>query len=471
MRHLLTFLVPIAATVLKTSAASALPQGPFGVGLAGPRAAPAARPSDDSPTADERQRTPPSLGAVDQIVRQARGLPKEEHAALVEKLAKLGPVCLEACMYLLEHGALEESAEGPRRALNRWERALLVQALGRLAWEDVQRELDRALELRGQQIGLRVAAIEILGSLGPAQAVERMLALGLCAEEQELPRQVEPALVAGIEALARRHGPACFEQLAFGWAKLSLPLVEAALQGLGRARDPRALGLLGDSLRWHPGLDALSVSQIALVGRGDDSECARGVAEMLRHLLDPERPHLAAGAARALASLEDADSLPELVALVASDVPAVRDGARAALETFAGVQFHGDVARQWEAWWSAERTWYDLDRLDLQRKLNSGDQTVAVAAALALAQHKVFRHELASDLAETFTRRQGAERVVLARALGILGSRSASSALIEVLDGADRSLAQAAAEALEAIHRLQLPPEKQAWEMALSARR
>jgi HEAT repeat protein len=120
----------------------------------------------------------------------------------------------------------------------------------------------------------------------------------------------------------------------------------------------------------------------------------------------------------------------------------------------------------WRQWYRTEQGWRSSEAARALADLG-GDETAAEPAVRSLAQHPLYRHELAPALAPALRHTSAAVRRLACDALARLGSWTAVDALVRALDDADPSVAEAAHAALVRLTGWDQPHRSEAWRLAL----
>jgi hypothetical protein len=229
------------------------------------------------------------------------------------------------------------------------------------------------------------AHLELLGQL---LARSETTAPVLC-EMLPGPLEVAPEALAGTPAAAQ--GPV-FEAL----AAMGQPAVPSLLGVLTDADPSRRraaavlLGAIGDPATLVPLADRCLDPDAAVAEAAREALAAhrgtpamRPIPERLRRALASGLGARASAAARALATLRDVESIPNLIQALEGTDPPTAAAASAALAAIT-LQRHGTAARKWLLWWKENR---GRGRADwLFGGLTAEDREVRAAAAAELAR-------------------------------------------------------------------------------------
>jgi HEAT repeat protein len=148
------------------------------------------------------------------------------------------------------------------------------------------------------------------------------------------------------------------------------------------------------------------------------------VLELVRPYLRSEQTVLVQNAAVSLGGFEDEECIADLVQLLSHPDTGVRGAAHEALRSIAGVGLWPDVAR-WTSWLEGERTWHEKaapGRIEEIRSGGVGDRARAIAD---LAEHPLYRNEIATELQSVLPHAEDEIRLLGIRALGQLGAATA----------------------------------------------
>jgi HEAT repeat protein len=161
-------------------------------------------------------------------------------------------------------------------------------------------------------------------------------------------------------------------------------------------------------------------------------------------------------AAEALGRLEDFDSVPDLVELLADSDSEVAHAAHVALRRIGGTDLLPDPAR-WTVWLADEADWFARSVPRLSRDLAQGDNVAQVASLGAFAAHPLYRRQIAATLREILPDCRPDVLALGCEALHQLGAVSAIPFLEECARRPEPLIAARAGAALEGLRALRRP--------------
>jgi HEAT repeat protein len=327
--------------------------------------------------------------------------------------------------------------------------------------EQVQPALDRLLA-RSKEPPALAAAILGTGAIGGAGHLRALFELAAPpADAQRLHPAVERALEEATTALLVADARA-FETLAASWTQMPAAFVPAVIRGVGATADGRGVELLGQILVWSPEHAPLAVAQLRRLGPSPDPEVNARIADELRSRLDPLDPAFCRAAILALAELGDFHSVPQLIDLLET-APAVEENALWALQRLTGRNW-ADSPDWWRSWYAAELAWREQAYPRLSRELREAVQRETLVVALReFGDHRLFRHDLALEVAELLDNRDRPVRLLAIDTLQQLGSKAALPALVELLADEDEFLRDAAWRVLQALTGETHPVDSPKW--------
>lgn len=410
----------------------------------------------------------PALTELSRTLRRARSQPDLQPEALVVELDAVGEHSTPAFLELLECERVPPLEPGQiEQVLSEPQREILLAALARRPVNSVISALDRRLELAHDCAG-RLLAVRVLGAVGSAQSLERVVNLALAAEETEPSASIEAALRRASASILLR------DVQAFGNLEQLLPRAPQALrttlvQSAGDTQDTRGLPILSRALALQADLAPVVAAQVSRIGRSLDVKVNQDVAERLRGALQSNDPGVQRTVALALGELRDEHSIPTLIELLDSGDPGLSRNVAEALRRCTGLEFGTDAAR-WRRWYSQERSWFARDELAALRDLQSRDPAKVSTALHEIGRRRTERDALASEVIEVLRRAESALRAQACDTLAALGSSVALPALVERLASDVPFCSQSAWRALCSITELDLPADAAAWREALDAR-
>ncbi len=407
----------------------------------------------------------PASSDLARTLRRSRSEPDVPQAVFVDELDALDTGALPAFLELLERErvpALEpDQAE---QKLSEPQRAILLAALARREARAVTAALDRRLELAQDPAG-RLLAIRVLGAVGDASSMERMVALALVSGEEQPPAGLEEALREALACSLKREskGFAEIERLLQRSAAVLRP---ALVQAAGDTRQARALGVFSRALTLQSELAPIVASQVTRVGRSLDPKANADVIDRLRGLLQSGDPNVQRSVALALGELRDERSIPMLIDLLEGSDSGLAQNACWALQHATGLQFPASAER-WRQWYADERSWFAREERGMLRDLESRDPAKVSTALREISRRRTERDALAVEVIAVLQRAEPSLRAQACETLAALGSSVALSALLDRLESDIPFCSQSALRALCAITGLDLPNDAAAWRAAL----
>ncbi len=312
-------------------------------------------------------------------------------------------------------------------------------------------------------------ALEILARAGTASCFPLALELATPPPDELGPEpRIYFALQAALAAIVERE-PWSTRALIALVPELEPAAQAAAIGGLGSAPSPATLEALSQLLRAGAELEPLVLLALDRVASALEPPFDVAVLARVRPLLDGDEERVAL-AARALGSLEDAESVEPLIGLLESPSSLVRAAARAGLCRIAGRDFR-DEPERWRRWYEAEALAWKVEGPEHVARLGSDESAEVLRAVRALGRGRLFRHERAGWIAACLAHDDEVVVVEACRALAGLGSSTSIMPLAERLGDPSDAVRSAAAKALSLILGVVPPDEPEAWEQLLANHR
>ena len=362
------------------------------------------------------------------------------------------------------------SDEQPQR-LSEPQTELLARALSQVERDTALQQLDLFLGASAT-LQARALEIELLGCVGHQGDIPRLLSLALSPEEFDLDLAVDPwveiKLRGSLESILRRHADG-YSTLLECWRDTAPPLLPVIILAIGDARGSAGVEILESMATRNPELALSALTQIRHLGRSPSERVNKDMILTARRHLDPERPDRCQTVVLALGELEDVDSVPTLIEYLESGSEGLRQSVVWALRRISGMGFGGSV-KLWRRWYSEEQTWHIEHRARVFDELASANRSRVTEAIKAIGRHRLYRHELASDLAEQLPWLPTDLWPLTCHVLGQLGSEQAIPHLLSVLEQEDPVLAEAGRSALERILGRDYGLDPEAWRRGLGKR-
>jgi len=296
--------------------------------------------------------------------------------------------------------------------------------------------------------------------------------------------------------MLRRFG--AHEDVALG-AALHREGADAELQATWIAiatRDSRTLTVLDGLVRTLPGeVQAIAVRTVETVGTPEAAEwlarCAQRVPEVrcealarlgrmveskpfpapeealavVRNVIGGIGSEALREAVVAAGRMEDGDSIPHLVAMLAEEDPGLRADAAWALQRITGLKLR-ERRERWEDWYASELAWWRDQSDQAFDDLQSPEAAERTRALMEISSHRASRDRLASKVIPLLEHEEPETAKLAAWTLRVLRSKCAVGPLIRALDRSDPEVAREAWHALRGITRKDLPEDATRWRAA-----
>jgi HEAT repeat protein len=408
----------------------------------------------------------PAEAELAAILRRARSQEQPSLEALTSEAAALGEPGIRASLRLLERERVPPlEPEQSEQVLSEPQRELLLAGLARQEREVVLAELADRMAL-SHDVATRLLALRVLGALGGADTLGRLVPLALAEGEEEPIPALEQALREAIAHTLLRD-PAAFDAVVEQLRRSPDTLQGTWVVAAGDSGSPRTLELCAHVLGFRRELAPIATAQVLRVGRSSRPELNRELVERLRWLLDPARPGLCRSVLLALGELGDYESIPTLIELLDGPDAGLAQNALWALQRITGLSFPASSQR-WRAWYDQELAWFLHEERRVLRDLGSRDPARVSGALREVGRRRTQREALAVEVLAVLERAEPSLRAQACDTLGLLGAEVALPALVERLEGDIPYCAQAAWRALGSISGLELPAQGRAWRHALA---
>ncbi|MCK6447471.1 MAG: HEAT repeat domain-containing protein [Planctomycetes bacterium] len=428
---------------------------------------------------DERNYSPELVREIAKLVRRARDPKAPERPQLAEALGKLGSPAFEPLLDLLELRKVPSTREGQKpQTLSVYQEEVVVEALRTFGAQNVLRKLERRLASHANQPRRR-AALVLYGRLGDRTHIDELFTLAAPTVERssasldespklEVDDVLEETLRNSLAEILRRE-PLAVPRLNSTWRSLPQPLLQTAIFAVGDVRDGRGLALAVDAAFAHPELLPLSAAQIAVIGRSPDVSVNVRAIEFLHTSRDKASAHVACAIERALAVLEDEDSVQTWIEQLGADDAALRSAAHWSLQHVSKLEY-APLADTWQVWWNAEREWFDRNYDRLLGDLAKPNPSVVASALRELANRRTRRHEIAVEIARLLEASRPTIRKLACEALAELGSIDVLPELTRALRDEDEGVANAAWRALSGLSGRHFALDSVEWDELVAAR-
>lgn len=390
-----------------------------------------------------------------EALRSSRTSEGPDHGEVVATIQSLGSATIQPTLDILVKRRIPAlHPDDEVQILSQPQRDMLLAGLA--LWSP--RTSIEAIEARlavAQGPGERIAGIYVYAAVGQANQLERVIELAFPTESKEPaperpPKDVEKAV---REAFARilARDPQGYRSMRTVIERAPPSLHRPIVFALGDTRDPCGIEPLALVLAFHEDLAPLIVGQARLLGRSADETANRALANEVRRYLDSERIELACAAARSLGELGDDESVPQLVAMLESQLKPVVESAHWALRRLSGLNLPA-LPGPWRASLSSDQLWWDTEAPGVLHALVTGTQPERLAAVGSLGGRPWRRADLAREVVATLEDPAEVVRLKACAVLAQLGSPAATEGLIGALSDGSEAVALAAHKALVAIH-------------------
>lgn len=310
----------------------------------------------------------------------------------------------------------------------------------------------------------RLTALTLVGEVGGPGAIKAVVRTCV-ALAPEL--HAHPLVMEGLErALVRilRNDPGAHGELRrlLEHDELGSALTERAAAALGTIGRARGLQLLEWMLGREERLDRVVLAAIGELEPFDDPRAVAQASNAARRYLLSVHPELRRQAALALGSLEDGESVPELLDLLKDGDARVRRSVGIALSRISGLDA-STRPEAWMHWFEGEVHWFETEGETLHGDLGSPDRTRVVAALRILSMHPLHRAVLSEEIQALLPHDEPAVAAAACAALARLRDVAAFSALLVALEDEREVVRKAAHTALMSLTGTTLGPEPRAW--------
>ncbi len=398
-----------------------------------------------------------------EAVRILRTLRDPDHApieTLADSFTRFARNVPDFLFEILRDRKVPDRGEG-EQILSIYQRDLILAGFERLGRAGTLSSLSASLSAL-DSASERLAAVEVLGSVGCQKDLGRVFDLALDAEEEEgLSRSMADALRRATTSTLERD-PESFRWLSNSWRSAPREVWVTLILAVGETEDSRGLEFLSEVIASEEDLATAAAAQIQRVGASSDAALNEALGARLRDLLDPNEPDRSRTICQALGKLEDLPSVPQLIGFLDSESRGLRGGAHSALKHLTGLSLPLDPLR-WSHWYQEESAWMQGDKIQAFRRLRSGREGDVARALHEIEAHPLARGELLAALGELLESSNPSNQVQACAAAGRLERPELVPALIEVLDDPSLEAGKAAHEALRKLTGLDLPDDPSQW--------
>lgn len=420
------------------------------------------------------RRPAPDQGALRRVCAElappADGQPLDE-AALVERIARIGPAGLDACVALLCG-----EAEGPEVAAGTMDGAIhpaAIEGQERILRSAIARfapahQLECLIQRgAGAPLDVRLVLIRLLGETTHPRAAQEIVRLCQEIEEIHLHRDyvtggIEAALSARIAA-----NPLALTELRRYFSKQPLPLNALLVRAIAQVEGTPSLELLSDLLGRDEQLDPLLMSSLGRLTASGRMVLDDTVLRRARSAVGSERSEVRCAALELLGTQGDERDAEVLIENLECDDALTEQTARRALARMSGVDLGADK-QPWSDWLDSESVWIANDYEATLFAIQSSGRSEALTALRALEHHPLVWRRCAEPLGAALEGTQDAERAAaLVSTIVVCGARGALPSLIDELEREDSARRTRALAGLKALTALDLGEDPSAWRDAL----
>jgi HEAT repeat protein len=415
----------------------------------------AARAQDDAFKAEVLKRyewsgeVSPLARSIAGQLRASRRAGDAEQRQIAARLTGMGAPAVGDLLEIMVQGRVPKSkpADAPQ-LLSVPQRALVLDTIARLPATTIRTQLEERLASAPTD-ATRMAAISVLGAIGNEGDIERMGQLAPLDESGELTSASRPVL---REAWARviRRTPRSYDFVASGLHEMPPALTQEMLEALSDVGDGRALAIFFQAARSRPAQARTAVALVPLLSPSSDVSVSLEFAAWLRGQIDPARTEWTRAVFNALGTLDEGNAVMEILPSLESEELPVRESALAALRKISGLALPCDKKR-WQSWYGEEIRWLGDARALRAQRLQERRAADVVGLLREYGQHRLFKSDLAADLAPFLDHPDPAVRALTCETLGRIGSQAALRNILPLLDDSAPTVSAAARSALAAI--------------------
>jgi HEAT repeat protein len=361
---------------------------------------------------------------------------------LTKRLIGLGASTTSFLLEALETGtvpAQEGSLPGSAEPMDASREAAAIKALSLRTRGELH---GPALEVLGRASGAHTTAIvvRLLGAVGDRRDLDMLCGLVRPSGDEFVDGELSDAFESAVADILTREAAA--STTAKRLLRNEADSVRWSLiRALGAASTESTLSVLAADLGAEPRDDGFLLEQLSLSAisarRPVVPEAVRHAVR--RYLRSPE-PDFVSKAAKCLASMEDTESVADLVALLRHEDSSTVIEVHAALAAVTRVSLIPDPDR-WERWLAEEKAWLANDFPRLADEVRS-DSPVLVSQAIAqFTTHPLYRREITDVLQLELDGQPISVRRMACSAFQQLGATTAVALLERWAEDPDRGLA------------------------------
>jgi HEAT repeat protein len=383
-------------------------------------------------------------------------------AAISASIVRLGDGAIPAIMSILL-GEITEPAElvdiHPRAIELR--REILIAGLRGFPVGKVIDHL-RSKCSRSDALDAQLVAVQVLGEIGGAKALEAVLAIAGSIEPIHWMRTyVQVPIEDSLTSILSRE-PRLVKVITDQSSRLDAGMCPMIVRAVGRVGLPAAAPWLASLIGRDLELDLAVVEELVRIAERTDCDLSSAEIGKVRSLLDSRDARVRRAAVTGLGALGDTESITRLVPFLGSQDPLVVRAVHWSLKRLTGQALESDRAA-WTAYCDAEQQWYEENWSTWTERLHGEDLELVAEAAGVMAQHPIFRNRAALEFRLLLNGEDVPRARLAAGALGTLGSRSAVPWLIECLRHDDETMRSNAWQSLRTLTGRNLPSDPDSW--------
>lgn len=312
-----------------------------------------------------------------------------------------------------------------------------------------------------------LSVVRLIGEIGATSAVDLVLDLASLFGRAQL--RSHPVRRVFTTALGRLldEDALSLQTIQDDVGDYNIDVLELLADALERADEPDSLFLVVQLFGFDRRLDVRLIAVAGSIASRYPWRVQFDIKPFLRRQLDSHDGALREAAVHSLAKLGDPESFPRFTELLDDNDPKIQRAASWALKELTGnhLQRHREA---WNSWYDAELERFAVNLEACDRKLDDSRAAVALDAMRLLGQHKLFRHEVVTIIAEALRHPEPEIIVTACQTLARLESCEAVPHLVDVLFDRDEGVRQAACQALRALTGKTLPADPESWERFVS---
>jgi len=326
----------------------------------------------------------------------------------------------------------------------------------------VIRDLEKWLE-DDRAPGEVLSAVRLLGEIRATSAVDLVLDLAsLFSREQLRSHPVRRDFTTALSRLLVEDALS-LQTIQNDVGDYNIDVLELLADAIERADEPDSLFLVVQLFGFDRRLDVRLIAVAGSIASRFPWRVQFDVKPFLRRQLDSHDIELREAAIHSLALMGDPESFTRFTELLSDVDPKIQRAASWALKSLTGnhLQRHREA---WNNWYDAELERFAANMEACDRQLDDSRAAVALDAMRLLGQHKLFRHDVVTVIAEALRHPEPEIVVTACQTLQRLGSCEAVPFLADVLFERDEGVRNAACQALRALTGKTFSADPESWE-------